>query len=174
MEVSAILPIISIFFSVISGVVLLILQVRQKNDTISADTLKKYEDALEIRNTTIDDLKKKIESDAALAKETIAATAKVHAAQIESMQSQISGLQAQITALTTKNKVLEEAVTGKVYLEQILGMLTAFSPLIAKDGILEEYRADHKRFDTALEDIKQKLGIVNRHEDTNGTIAPGN
>lgn len=156
--VSAWLPIISIAFSTVSGATLLIIQVRQGKDKLSADTLKKYEDALEVREITIKDLQEKL-----VKKE------EAHALEVKGLQGQINGLQAQVDALTSKNKVLEEAVTGKVYLEKILEMLNAFQPLLAKDGILEEFKRDHAEQRADMADIKNKLNITNRHEDHGAT-----
>lgn len=149
------------------------MQIRQGKDKLSADTLKKYEDALEVREITIKDLNARlIKKDEEHAAE-IKAMQTRHASEIQDLQSQITGLQAQITALTSKNKVLEDSVTGKVYLEKILEMLSAFAPLIAKDGMLQEFLSAHKRHDDDLSDIKNHLKISNRHED-NGTTPAGN
>lgn len=88
------------------------LQIRQGKDTLSADTIKKYEAALEIRDTTIKDLNSKIRQSDDL-----------HVSQITSLQTQITNLQSQITALNTEKKALEDTVTGKAYLEKIVSDL---------------------------------------------------
>lgn len=155
-------PIFSIGISVISAAILLYMQVRNGKDKLSSDTLKKYQEALEIRETTIHDLQEKIDQ-----------KDKLHAEQMNNMQAQITALQTQIANLTSKNKMLEDAVTGKVYLEKVIQMLSAFQPLIAKDGILQEFQKDHAETKIALDDIKNSLHITKRHEDSHGTTTTG-
>lgn len=147
-------PALSIGISVISAGVLTYYNIRNGKDKLSAETLKQYADALEVREITIKDLNKKLEE-----------KDKLHAEQMTAMQAQITGLQSQITALTSKNQVLEDAVTGKVYLEKILEILTAFQPLLSKDGILQEFQNDHAKSQATLNDIKHLLDINKRQRD---------